>query len=242
MPRGLLPAKSSRRIAACAGRCGEVEEERLGLIRRDELHRLVCVAARERGLVGGLLDEFLVAEERRVPPLGLLLGEFARALRRDGRDVHVVRVGKAEVEVEAVFARVASGVVHPVAEMPLADAAGGVAPGLEGLGRGDFTRGQMAHGPIAQHAELVVAHPAANRVAPGEQRGSAGRADFGGGVKLGEAHPLGSHAVEVRRADVRVAVATEVPVAEVVGKDDDDVRTSGVGGGGGKHRGQQREQ
>ena len=43
---------------------------------------------------------------------------------------------------------------------------------------------------------------------------------------------LGGHAVEVRGADRRVAVAAEVAVAEIVGKDDDDVRRP-VGGEGG---------
>ena len=42
-------------------------------------------------------------------------------------------------------------------------------------------------------------------------------------VEVREAHALGGHAVEVGRADARMAVAAQVAVAQIVGEDDDDV-------------------
>ena len=74
------------------------------------------------------------------------------------------------------------------------------------------------------HPVLQIAgHAAANGQPAGEQRGAAGRADARGDVEIGEAHALAGHAVEVGRADARMAVATQVAVAQVVGQDDDQV-------------------
>jgi hypothetical protein len=41
---------------------------------------------------------------------------------------------------------------------------------------------------------------------------------------LGEAHALGRHSVEVGGFDLLLAVTAEIAVAEIVGKDEDDVR------------------
>jgi hypothetical protein len=38
---------------------------------------------------------------------------------------------------------------------------------------------------------------------------------------------FGGHAIEIRRGDVGRAVATEIAVAEIIGHDEDDVRTIG---------------
>ena len=56
-------------------------------------------------------------------------------------------------------------------------------------------------------------HAGTDRVAAGQQRGAARGADFGGGIELREAQPLGGHLIQVRRLDGRVTVATEVAVA-----------------------------
>ena len=63
-------------------------------------------------------------------------------------------------------------------------------------------------------------------------------------MRVGEPHALAREPVDVRRFDFRRAVATDIPVAEVVGEDDDDV---GLGrlkvrrrGGGGQTREQQQ--
>ena len=134
---------------------------------------LLGVAAGERGLVGGALDELLVAIERRRPPVGLLIEPAGGPLRRGRRGVHVVRVRQAEVVVEAVPQRMMGRDVRVIAQVPLADARRGVASRLEGLGQRDLLAGQAAGRVAPQDAEPVVAHAAADRIAAGEQRGPA---------------------------------------------------------------------
>ena len=68
----------------------EVEEERLALVRADELHRLLRIAARELRLVGRLLDELLAVEERRLPRLRVRVEAVVPTLRSAGHAVHVV--------------------------------------------------------------------------------------------------------------------------------------------------------
>lgn len=47
------------------------------------------------------------------------------------------------------------------------------------------------------------------------------------GVMLGEAHSVFSHLIESRSFDDLLPVATEITIAEVIGKDVDDVRFIG---------------
>jgi hypothetical protein len=66
-------------------------------------------------------------------------------------------------------------------------------------------------------------HPA------GKEAVTAGRADGGGGLGVGEAQPFAGEPVDVRRGDFGYGVVTaDIPVAEVIGEDEDDV---GWGGG-----------
>ena len=125
--------------------------------------------------------------------------------------------------------RVAVGIVGPHAQMPLADGPGGVAAFLEQFGQRHFAVRQMPRRAIAQHAKLFVAHAAADRIPSGQQRRAAGRADFGRRVEIGEPHPLGRHAIQVRRADAGMPVAAQIAVAQVVGQDENDVRMFGIG-------------
>jgi hypothetical protein len=77
---------------------------------------------------------------------------------------------------------------------------------------------------IEDYAPLFGAgHAVANRQPPGQQGGSAGRANASGDVKIREAHSLGGETVEVGRLDLFLAVAAEFAVAEIVGQDEDDV-------------------
>ena len=187
---------------------GEVEKEWLGLVLGDEVRRLLGITPCERGLIGRLLDQFFVAVERGVPPIGVLVQPTGSAFGRDaGLGVHVIGMRQAEEEVEAVLARMTGGIVGPDAEVPFADAPGGIALGLEMLGQGDLVVRKMAGGLVAQHAELIVAHAAADRVAPREQPGAAGGADFGGGIEVCESHAFRRHAIQVRRANARMAIA-----------------------------------
>ena len=62
---------------------------------------------------------------------------------------------------------------------------------------------------------------------PGVQAGheAAARrcADRAAGIVVREAHPLGGHAVDVRRLDPLLAVTSEVAIAQIVGQDDNDI-------------------
>ena len=185
--------------------------------------RLLGVALGERVLVGGPLDDRLVAHQRDVPVLDLRVEEPRTRLGGRARRRGPCRWSR-ECRSSVSKPWLRRQVLRQVAEVPLADAGGGVALGLESLGQRDLVGRQPAGGVGEQHAARCRWHmPAADRQPAGEQRRPARRADLGRRVELREPHALGGHAVEVRRADGRVAVAAEVAVAEVVGEDDDDV-------------------
>ena len=210
---------------------GQVEEEGLVFVRGDEPDGAVGVAAGDRALVAGHLDDLLVSHERRVPVLHI--GGLVRprgvaafpALPLVVGMVHVVRVGDAVVAVEALGAREGLGVV---AEVPLADARGGVAERLEVVGDGDLFRVQAA---LASGKEDVLFHADALRVATGQQARPRRGADRAGDHEVGELPSLLRHPVDVRRLDRLRTEAAEVVVALVVGEDDDEVRTGRLGGG-----------
>ena len=203
----------------------EIEEERLRLVRGDEFHRFLGVAACQRGLICGLFDEFEAPIERRVPILGFLIGEGVRELRIARVRVHVVRVRQAEVEVEAVILRMMGRIEAPHAEMPFSDETGAVAFALQKLCEGDFIVGKPAARKTTQHARLVMAHAVANRVPTRHERRAARCADFCRRVELREPHALRRHAIEMRRADGGMPVAAQIAVTEVIGVNDDDVRS-----------------
>ncbi len=135
--------------------------------------------------------------------------------------VHVVRVGDAEVGIEAVRGREHFGMV---AEVPFAKAGGGVALLLQMVGDGVLGRVQ-ADGRSGKEHALVHAHPF--RIAAGEQCRPRRRADRRGDHEAGEPAPFSGEPVEMRRADRLRAKAPEVAVALVIGEDDDDVRLRG---------------
>ena len=192
---------------------GQVEEEGLVPVGGDERQGLAGVALGEAGLVGGVLEDLLVAQQdRAAAPVGSLRG-------------HVVAVGDAEVGIEAV-ARRQEGRDAP--EVPLADAAGGVAPGLEQFGDRDLVGVQPRPRPRKEHP-AVQTHAA--RVASGQQGRPRRRADGRGYVKVRELRPLGRQAVQAGRLDLLGAEAAEVGVALVVGEDEDEVRRAAVRAG-----------
>ena len=131
-----------------------------------------------------------------------------------------------EVAVELVEAVHGRQEAVLVAEMVLAELAGGVAERLEQLGDGRVL-GLQAHGR-ARDADLGEA--GAEDALPGDEGGPpCGAALLAVGV--GEAHPLVGDAVDVGRAIAHhaVAVAAQVPDADVVAPDDEDVRLVGLG-------------
>ena len=97
---------------------GQVEEERLSFV---VLDKPVC------------LDAQPVGEIFAVGPFGqgrdLVWGEIV---------LRVWGFGAGEVEVEAVFVRV----IRLAAQVPLADAGGGIAGGVEGVGQGELLSGR----------------------------------------------------------------------------------------------------
>jgi hypothetical protein len=198
---------------------GEVEEEGPVRVLGDESPSLVGVATGERCLHRWAFHDLAVALEGHVPAVGRGIIARADAPGDPGARVHIVGVGQAEGPVEALVARTGAG-ADP--EMPLADVGGRVAARLERLCERDLSGGQSALG-VREEDPPVPGHAAARRVATRQERGPARRTDLRAGVEVREAHALGGHPVEVRRADRRAAVAAEVAVALVVGQDDDDV-------------------
>ena len=207
-PLGALPFEALRRRDGIVDhRIGQVEEERLLALGPQELHRLLRVAAGQLGLVGLGLDHLLVAVERQ--------RRVARAAL-----LHVVAVGQAEVVVETLAGREE---FRQVAEVPLADHHGRVAPGLRQLGQGDLRGVEADAAPREKHP----GHAHAGAVAAREQAGARHRAD-GGGVEMREAHPFLRETVQAWRAQGLVTEGPDVRVAHVIHEEDDDVRGFGA--------------
>ena len=62
-------------------------------------------------------------------------------------------------------------------------------------------------------------------VTPGNQRDAGGGADRGIGVGLRKAHALGGDAVDIGRREVAAAIAGDIGIAEVVGENEQNVRS-----------------
>jgi hypothetical protein len=111
------------------------------------------------------------------------------------------------------------------AQSPLAKGSGGITRTAQQRGDGQRAFGQ---GSLAFWKDLLVAADGrVARVQAGQQAGSARGADRGTGIVTGETHPFPRHAVQIRSADILLAVAAEIAVAQVVGEDVNDVWTSG---------------
>ena len=208
---------------------GEIDEEGLLLVGRDELDRFFRVAFRECVLIDWIFDDFGVAHERDEVFLlvcfDALSGDpFAQGNiigQRLGRvEGHVVAVGDAVVGVEALARREE---LFVVTEVPLADAGGRVALRFEELGDGDLSRVESASILREKHAK--VTHP--TRVATSQEGRTRRGADRGAGIEVREAHPFLRHLVDVGRFDFRGSETAEVLVALVVRHDDDDVGRGG---------------
>ena len=68
-----------------------------------------------------------------------------------------------------------------------------------------------------------IVHPGAVRAAPGQQTDPRRRADRSGGIKVGEADPSLGHTVQVGSLDLRMPVAGQISVTQVVAQDNHDV-------------------
>ena len=129
---------------------------------------------------------------------------------------HVVRVGDALVFIKALRQ---GHELRLVAEVPFAEATGGVARLFQDLRNGDLA---WVETPFVGGENHAPPHPNAVRIATGEQcgtgRGAGGRAD----VEVGQLHPFLRHPVEVGSRVIRTK-RTDVPVAHVINEDDHDV-------------------
>ena len=107
-------------------------------------------------------------------------------------------------------------------------------------------RPQRAALPVEAVDDADRVDAGARAVLAAHQRGPGGLAVRAAGVAVGEPHPLGGQAVDVRRLVVLAAEAADVGVAEVVGQDEDDIRPRFRGRGGrdhdGRRQGQQSQQ
>ena len=131
---------------------------------------------------------------------------------------HVVRVGQAEVLVEAVPR---GQELRMVAQMPLAEDRRGIAALLDQFGQRHFVVADADFRPAGQ-ARLECRRDwdssrSISAVRDAEQTACAD-------VESGEANALGGHAIEVRRGVTFGAENAHIAIAQVVAKDDDDIR------------------
>ena len=118
--------------------------------------------------------------------------------------------------VESLLVRAVLGIV---AQVPFAEDATDVAGLAQVFGKRDF--GQVHVGGLAIH----VGDARAEVVAAGHQRRPRRRADRAD-VELREFRGLAGERVDLRRLDVRVAVASHIAVAQIVDEEQDDVRSA----------------
>lgn len=120
------------------------------------------------------------------------------------------------------------------AEVPLADATGGVTALLED-GRKGGAAGSEESGRVAWEDGGVFTPPS---VFARQERVAGGSAGSRGGVAVCEAEASAGEFIEVGSFEGGAAVTTEVAVADIIGEDEDDVGVLGGGGldlgGGGK--------
>jgi hypothetical protein len=99
--------------------------------------------------------------------------------------------------------------------VPLADDGAFVANLAQNLCNGLLFKRQAGLG-IAGVNGRVSGETEAILIASGEQPGATGTTDWEGDVAVGEFHPVGSEAVEVRSGDIGAAVKANIVVALVV--------------------------
>jgi hypothetical protein len=192
-----------RLIGCVGGQRREVEEERLSrVLGFDQLDRFVADKGR---VVSVLLEEFAVALPVDQP--AALFGEVIDLAH--------------EVAVEVVEAAVLRPVLPiGMAEVPLAHHVGLVAGLFEGLGERALVDRQAVAVAREDHERLKAV---TDRITARHQCG-AGRGAHRHAVEGLASRARSRELVEIRRLDLAAAIA-EVGVAEIVGHDEDDVRS-----------------
>ena len=214
-----------------------VEEKRLVAVFAEERQRLFVDAVRRVVLslenvvaarVGrvGIPGQRRVARHRRV------------VVQRNALEVapEIIRIIAVRVALAVVAKKPVEALVDRIAlragktESPFAERTGAVAVTTQQLGDGLL---RLGDGPLAFRLHFaVVANEGVPRVLASDEHAARRRADGVATVVAREAHSLRGQAVEVGGLDFFLPVAAQLRVAQVVGKDEDDVRLGRLGLGG----------
>jgi len=159
------------------------------------------------------------------PVLQPAIGVHVQRSRDDVAVIEPQRLGAVRnglVPIDGLGVGFATGLRRPVqAQVPLADAGGGVAVPLEQRGHRQTVGFDQGLAVAAEHAFLEARPPA---VAPGQEAVPRGGADRRGRVRVGEPNPLRGQSIHRRRRHFRLpTVAAGIAVPQVVGENEDDV-------------------
>ena len=142
-------------------------------------------------------------------------------------------VGKAEEQIEAAPMRQAVAAIESV--VPFADERRRVARVLEVVAKGLFGQIDPVQPTVARHVDRARAVIESPGEIPGPRRRAQGRRR----VMRREPHAVLCKCIQHRRVDDRIAIATQVTPAEIIGKDKNDIGLRQVGA---LKLGQRREQ
>ena len=153
--------------------------------------------------------------------VSLVLVAVVLAVAAAGEEVEVVVLDQEPALVFADDAVVEAERLVPGIEMHLADGAGEVPGSRQHQGPG----GQTCFGVIRTQELAVVGNPRLDRVQAGQQGDAGGHADRMRAVSLFVEHPFPRDAVDVRGTHERGAVTAEEVVAQLVGDDEQEIRS-----------------
>ena len=118
-------------------------------------------------------------------------------------------------------------------EVPFANLCGFVAGVIAQEGGDGNLRLPEVHGGVVGDP---IVNPDSPGSASGHEAGAGGGAIGRGGIAIREAEALGGELVQVGGLDDRISVASEVPIAEVIGEEDENVGRGWGGVGDGDER------
>jgi hypothetical protein len=144
--------------------------------------------------------------------------------RRAGFVREVIDRAAAET-IEIVVAALQRTEIGQPPQMPFADQRGLVAGLLQERRQGRMVRRQTDLARHARAQRLFEPDRQPVLVTPGNQRDAGGGADCRIGIGLGEAHALGGDAIDIGRGEIAAAVAGNIGIAEIVGENEQNVRS-----------------
>ena len=188
----------------------EVQKEGLVLVVAHEPHAFFHVAFGDPALVGLRLNDVFISQQGQ---RWVFIVFFLPA--------HVIAVRNAVIAVESVARGQKCSLI---AAVPFADNFGGVSLGFEEFGDGDFTGIESDALTGKEHpAPIERAKANARGIATGEHGPARRRTHRRRHVKVGESHAFFGHFVECRRFVDARPITAEVPIAEVVAVDQNDI-------------------